>query len=56
VLYPWSLIDPAAELNGERVGDLAAKAADFADLETFDGFRNLAATDVSGVSGAVERP
>ena len=32
VLYPWSLIDPAAELNGERVGDLAVKAADFADL------------------------
>ena len=40
VLYPWSLIDPAAELNGERVGDLAAKAADFADLATFDGFQN----------------
>ena len=34
VLYPWSLIDPAAELNGERVGELAAKAADFADLAT----------------------
>jgi len=61
VLYPWSLIDPAAELNGERVGDLAAKAADFADLTTFDGFQNQAPADVTatehtGVSGAAERP
>lgn len=38
VLYPWSLIDPLAELDGERVGDLAARAADFADLTPFDGF------------------
>jgi 2-amino-4-hydroxy-6-hydroxymethyldihydropteridine diphosphokinase len=51
VLYPWSLIDPAAELNGERVGELAAKALDFADLTPFDGFE-----DVHGVAGAVERP
>jgi 2-amino-4-hydroxy-6-hydroxymethyldihydropteridine diphosphokinase len=51
VLYPWSLIDPAAELNGERVGVLAAKASDFADLTPFDGFE-----DVHGVAGAVERP
>ena len=50
VLYPWSLIDPAAELNGERVGVLAAKASDFADLAPFDGFE-----DVHGVAGAVER-
>jgi 2-amino-4-hydroxy-6-hydroxymethyldihydropteridine diphosphokinase len=49
VLYPWSLIDPAAELNGERVGELAARAADFADLVPFDGFENL-----HGVAGAVE--
>ena len=49
VLYPWSLIDPAAELDGERVGDLAARAADFADLVPFDGFENL-----HGVAGAVE--
>jgi 2-amino-4-hydroxy-6-hydroxymethyldihydropteridine diphosphokinase len=50
VLYPWSLIDPAAELNGERVGELAAKAPDFADLTPFDGFE-----DEHGVGGAVER-
>jgi 2-amino-4-hydroxy-6-hydroxymethyldihydropteridine diphosphokinase len=58
VLYPWSLIDPAAELNGERVGDLAVKAADFADLETFDGFQSLTARDVTHVSGVPdgERP
>lgn len=61
VLYPWSLIDPAAELNGERVGDLAAKAADFGDLETFDGFQTHGAGDVTttertDVSGAAERP
>ena len=49
VLYPWSLIDPGAELNGARVGELAAKAADFADLVPFDGFENL-----HGVAGAVE--
>ncbi|MEC5179844.1 2-amino-4-hydroxy-6-hydroxymethyldihydropteridine diphosphokinase [Arthrobacter sp. CG_A4] len=47
VLYPWSLIDPAAELNGERVGELAARAADFADLVPFDGFG-----EPHGVAGA----
>lgn len=51
VLYPWSLIDPAAELNGERVSDLAARAADFRDLAPFDGFEELNGT--SG-AGAVE--
>ncbi len=51
VLYPWSLIDPAAELDGERVGDLAAKAPDFADIVPFDGFE-----DLHGVAGAAERP
>ncbi|MET4093726.1 2-amino-4-hydroxy-6-hydroxymethyldihydropteridine diphosphokinase [Arthrobacter sp. UYCu712] len=51
VLYPWSLIDPTAELNGERVGELAAKAPDFADLVPFDGFE-----DLHGAAGAVERP
>ena len=61
MLYPWSLIDSAAELNGERVGDLAAKAADFGDLATFDGFQSTAGADIaatgrSGVSGAAERP
>jgi 2-amino-4-hydroxy-6-hydroxymethyldihydropteridine diphosphokinase len=51
VLYPLSLIDPLAELNGERVGELAARAADFADLVPFDGFE-----DLRGVAGAAERP
>jgi 2-amino-4-hydroxy-6-hydroxymethyldihydropteridine diphosphokinase len=51
VLYPWSLIDPLAELNGERVAELAARAADFADLVPFDGFE-----DLRGVAGAAERP
>jgi 2-amino-4-hydroxy-6-hydroxymethyldihydropteridine diphosphokinase len=50
VLYPWSLIDPAAELNGERVGELALKAPDFADLTPFDGFE-----DEHGDAGGVER-
>jgi 2-amino-4-hydroxy-6-hydroxymethyldihydropteridine diphosphokinase len=51
VLYPWSLIEPAATLNGERIGELAAKAADFPDLAPFDGFG-----DFNGVptAGAVE--
>jgi 2-amino-4-hydroxy-6-hydroxymethyldihydropteridine diphosphokinase len=49
VLYPWSLIDPAAELDGERVGDLAARADDFAGLVPFDGFENL-----HGVAEAAE--
>jgi 2-amino-4-hydroxy-6-hydroxymethyldihydropteridine diphosphokinase len=51
VLYPWSLIDPAAELNGVRVGELAVEATDFAGLTPFDGFE-----DVHGAAGAVERP
>lgn len=51
VLYPWSLIDPAATLGGERISELAARAADFADMVPFDGFG-----DYDGVptAGAVE--
>jgi 2-amino-4-hydroxy-6-hydroxymethyldihydropteridine diphosphokinase len=60
VLYPWSLIDPSAELNGERVGDLAASAADFSDLAPFDGFQDVNAvatgSAVNDPAGAVERP
>ena len=41
VLYPWSLIDPLATLDGTRVGELAAAAADFPDLVPFDGFEDL---------------
>jgi 2-amino-4-hydroxy-6-hydroxymethyldihydropteridine diphosphokinase len=51
VLYPWSLIEPAATLDGERISVLAARAADFGDLAPFDGFG-----DYDGVptAGAVE--
>lgn len=51
VLYPWSQIDPAAELNGRRVADLAAEAQDFSGLKPFDGFG-----DFNGLptAGAVE--
>jgi 2-amino-4-hydroxy-6-hydroxymethyldihydropteridine diphosphokinase len=56
VLYPWSLIDPSAELNGERVGDLAARAADFADLAPFDGFQDATGSAAKGPTGAGERP
>jgi 2-amino-4-hydroxy-6-hydroxymethyldihydropteridine diphosphokinase len=53
VLYPWAQMDPAATLNGEPVGELAAKAADYPDLKPFDGFG-----DFDGVpdGGAVEQP
>ena len=53
VLYPWSLIEPAAELDGVRVGELAARAADFGDRAPFDGFEEL--NGVAG-AGAVEAP
>lgn len=59
VLYPWSLIDPLAELNGERVADLAAKAADFTGLTPFDGFEDSRLEDSCredrhGAAGAVQ--
>ncbi|UVJ39737.1 2-amino-4-hydroxy-6-hydroxymethyldihydropteridine diphosphokinase [Arthrobacter sp. CJ23] len=51
VLYPWSLLDPSAQLNGQSVGELAAQAADMPDIRPFDGYG-----DVAGVpaTGAVE--
>ncbi len=51
VLYPWSLIEPAATLGGQRISELAARAPDFGDLAPFDGFG-----DYDGVptAGAVE--
>lgn len=51
VLYPWSLIEPAATLDGESIGVLAARAADFADLVPFDGFGDY---DGAPTAGAVE--
>ncbi|TLM88095.1 2-amino-4-hydroxy-6-hydroxymethyldihydropteridine diphosphokinase [Pseudarthrobacter sp. NamE5] len=51
VLYPWSLIEPAATLDGERVSILAARADDFGDLVPFDGFGDF---DGMPTAGAVE--
>jgi 2-amino-4-hydroxy-6-hydroxymethyldihydropteridine diphosphokinase len=51
VLYPWSLIEPVATLGGERVSELAARAADFPDLVPFDGFGDY---DGAPTAGAVE--
>ncbi|MET1089746.1 MAG: 2-amino-4-hydroxy-6-hydroxymethyldihydropteridine diphosphokinase [Arthrobacter sp.] len=51
VLYPWSLIEPAATLDGERISTLAARADDFGDLDLFDGFGEF---DGLPTAGAVE--
>ena len=51
VLYPWSLIEPAATLNGVRISALAARAADYGDLAPFDGFGDF---DGMPTAGAVE--
>lgn len=51
VLYPWSLIEPAATLNGERISTLAVQAEDFKDLAPFDGFGDF---DGMPTAGAVE--
>ncbi|MEE2522009.1 2-amino-4-hydroxy-6-hydroxymethyldihydropteridine diphosphokinase [Pseudarthrobacter sp. J75] len=51
VLYPWSLIEPSAILNGERISTLAARAEDYPDLAPFDGFGDF---DGSPTAGAVE--
>ncbi len=53
VLYPWSLIEPAATLNGERISALAARAADFEDLAPFDGFGDF---DGLPTAGRLNRP
>ncbi|HKU35425.1 MAG TPA: 2-amino-4-hydroxy-6-hydroxymethyldihydropteridine diphosphokinase [Paenarthrobacter sp.] len=51
VLYPWSLLEPNAQLGGKSVAELAAVAADMPDIRRFDGYG-----DVAGVpaAGAVE--
>ncbi len=51
VLYPWSLIEPAATLNGERISTLAARAEDFGGIAPFDGFGEF---DGLSTAGAVE--
>lgn len=48
VLYPWSLIEPGATLNGERISVLASRAADFGDLALFDGFGDFDGVPTAG--------
>lgn len=48
VLYPWSLIEPAATLGGERISELAARAADIADIVPFDGFGDYDGVPTAG--------
>jgi len=48
VLYPWSLIDPAATLEGERISALAARAEDYGDLAPFDGFGDFDGMPTAG--------
>lgn len=48
VLYPWSIIEPGAQLNGERISELAAKAEDFPDLAPFDGFGDFDGVPTAG--------
>lgn len=48
VLYPWSLIEPGATLNGERISTLASRAADFGDLALFDGFGDFDGVPTAG--------
>lgn len=53
VLFPWSQMDPSATLDGQPVGELAARATDFPDLKPFDGFGDF---DGVPAGGAVEQP
>ncbi|TSE17272.1 2-amino-4-hydroxy-6-hydroxymethyldihydropteridine diphosphokinase [Arthrobacter sp. KBS0703] len=48
VLYPWSVIEPSATLNGVRIGELAAQAADYRDLTPFDGFGDFDGVPTAG--------
>ena len=51
VLFPWAQMDPAATLNGQPVGELAARAADFPDLKPFDGFGDFDGVPDGGTVG-----
>ncbi|MFP3581032.1 2-amino-4-hydroxy-6-hydroxymethyldihydropteridine diphosphokinase [Arthrobacter sp. fls2-241-R2A-200] len=48
VLYPWSLLEPHAELNGRSVAELAAVADDMPDIRRFDGFGDIAGIPAAG--------
>ncbi|NUT71476.1 2-amino-4-hydroxy-6-hydroxymethyldihydropteridine diphosphokinase [Pseudarthrobacter sp. C4D7] len=50
VLYPWSLIEPTATLNGERISTLAVQADDFKDLAPFDGFGDFDGMPTAGMA------
>ncbi len=48
VLYPWSLLEPHAQLEGRSVAELAAVAADMPDIRRFDGFGDVAGVPATG--------
>ena len=48
VLYPWSLLDPNAKLNGRSVAELAAVAHDMSDIRGFDVFGDTAGVPAKG--------
>jgi 2-amino-4-hydroxy-6-hydroxymethyldihydropteridine diphosphokinase len=51
VLFPWAPMVPAATLNGQPVGELAARAADYPDLKPFDGFGDFDGVPDGGTVG-----
>lgn len=48
VLYPWSLLEPHAQLDGHSVADLAAVASDMPDIRPFDGYGDVAGFPAHG--------
>ncbi|GAA2863911.1 2-amino-4-hydroxy-6-hydroxymethyldihydropteridine diphosphokinase [Paenarthrobacter ilicis] len=48
VLYPWSLLEPHAQLDGHSVADLAAVASDMPDICPFDGYGDVAGVPAHG--------
>ncbi|MCF3138512.1 MULTISPECIES: 2-amino-4-hydroxy-6-hydroxymethyldihydropteridine diphosphokinase [Micrococcaceae] len=48
VLYPWSLLEPHAQLEGRSVAELAAVASDMPDIRRFDGFGDVAGVPATG--------
>ncbi|WP_314326622.1 2-amino-4-hydroxy-6-hydroxymethyldihydropteridine diphosphokinase [Paenarthrobacter ilicis] len=48
VLYPWSLLEPHAQLDGHSVADLAAVASDMPDIRPFDGYGDVAGVPAHG--------
>lgn len=48
VLYPWSLLEPNAKLDGRSVAELAALASDMPDIRRFDGYGDVAGVPATG--------